>query len=823
MMIQRSICIFLTIFILSSSLAYSQSRRHSREEVESIHAQALEEHGLGRDSSAYFLTVKALAILRSLGDEKKPIYAECKHDAGIFALLGLRDKKLFSEHMIEAINIKYSLYGLSDDYYWSKESYADGLVYFANMEKLPEKISLLEESIEIYESLPEHNLIEGYIQSLNNLAVVYEYINAKKSIEFSLKELYIKRETRNPDTLIVLSNLSRFYEDLDNHKSLYYARLVLDIRKKMFPPDYDRIRLSHQRIASVYSHMRNSREAIQHGEEARKLAEKLYGKRSPEYAIATQNTGSYYLLSGDTLKALEYMTTAYNNPTGDRQGPATNLAAIYSSCNEVDSCYKYSKEAWSLFINREYIQNLCRLSKDNRFQYACTERSYVQMNQPILYFIRHSNYIGFKKLAFKCMLFSKNIIFDCHNTEDELLKIWNLDTDSIKSYLNENEVAIEFWSDKTDSFSWDGNIIVAILRKTYEAPLYVMLSKEKIYKSLRNEYETSRDYLPLYENIWKEIVEVAQLKEGERIYAALDDVLNQIPIEAIINYDCEYMGDKYDIVRVSSTGIIPKLTESINVNSAVLYGGLLYDSTTHKGDNNTLAKSPFPKNNMSVEIGDSAISELRSNTKYLPWTKTETDSIHQILSKTLMNNICVLQGERGTEESFKELSGISPSIIHIATHGFFIRPHETMDWPTYYTYCMDHSGLLMSGALIDNRKESETICEEDGFLKSTEVASLNLVGTQLVVLSACNTGLAGLTPLGVSGLQKAFKAAGAETMVLTLDDIDDAAAYLMMASFYKNLMQGFPKRTAFRKAQKILRESDLYKSSIYWASFVMLD
>lgn len=822
MMAQRSVCIFLTIFILSSSPAYSQSRGHSREEAEIIHGQALEEHELGRDSSAYSLTVKALAILQSLGDEKTPKYAECKHDAGIFALLGLKDKKKFSEHMIEAINIKYDLYGLSDDYYWSKESYADGLVYFANMEEFPDNISLLEESIEIYESLPEHNQIEGYIQSLNNLAVAYEYINAKKSIELSLKELYIKRETRNPDSLIVLSNLSRFYEDLDNHKSLYYAQLVLDIRKKMLPPDYDKIRLSHQRIASVYSHMKNSEEAIQHGEEARKLAKKLYGKHSLEYSIATQNTGSYYLLSGDTLKALEYMTLAYNNPTGDKQGPATNLAAIYSACNEVDSCYKYSNEAWSMF-NREYIHNICQLSKNNRFQYACTERSYVQMNQPILYFLRHRNYIGFKKLAFRCMLFSKNIILDCHNTEDELLKIWKLDTDSIKSYLNENEVAIEFWSDKTDFLSWDSNIIVAILRKAYEAPIYVMLSKDKIYKSLRNEYETNGDYLPLYENIWKEIVEVAQLKEGERIYVALDDVLSQIPMEAVINYDCEYMGDKYDIVRVSSTSMIPRLTENTIINSAVLYGGLLYDSLTYTGDKNTLAKGSSLKKNMSVEIGDTAISELRSNKKYLPWTKTETDSIHQILSKTLLNNIFVFQGERGTEESFKELSSTSPSIIHIATHGFFIHPHETMDWPTYYAYCMDHSGLLLSGALMTNRKECETICEEDGFLRSTEVASLNLAGTQLVVLSACNTGLAGLTPLGVSGLQKAFKAAGAGTMVLTLDDIDDAATYLMMVSFYKNLMLGFPKRTAFRKAQNLLRESDLYKSSIYWASFVMLD
>lgn len=817
---------FFWTFVVSlcTNIICAQSNIRLINEAESFHTQALKEHEFGRDSCAYYLTERSILLLNKCGDENSPLYSECQHDAGMFALMGLNKFDLFLDHMSKASNIKYKLYGYSEEYYWTKECLADGHVYWASKVGFPQEITILETAIKLYESLPQYKKKELYRTALNNLALSYEWIDRRKSIALCEAVLEIKREENVADTLVTLSNLSRFYNDVDYDKALFYGKQVLDARTKLEPLDYDKIRSSYIGLASIYGHKEEFDKAISHSIKARDLAERIYGKNSMEYALSNQNLGFYYFMKGDTLKSLEYTKQAYLNPHGDKQGTAVNLAGIYSSLNEIDSCYKYSKESWLLFCNR-YLSEFSRLSEENRFYYACTGVNSGQKALPINYFLQHEEHNGFKKLAFDCILFEKNIIPDCKNKDEQLINSINNNVDSIKSYLGTNDVAIEVWSDKDSILTWDGNIIVAILRKNYDVPLYVKLSKEKIYKALRNEYETTRNYLPLYENIWKEIIEKAHIKEGERLFLSLDDVLSQIPVESICNYDWEYMGDKYDIVRVSSTSRIPQISKKFDISSAALYGGLFYDFTPAFDDKPSfsLKNRSLSGKNIFSEMSDTLTTELRSTTKYLPWTKVEIDSIQAFLSILLINNLKVYQAESGTEESFKLLSGKSPNIIHIATHGFCFQPNEKMDWYEYYKYSMEHSGLLMSGVLTTDTINKDSMIVEDGFLRSTEIAALDLTGTNLLVLSACNTGLGGVTPFGLVGLQRAFKAAGVETMLLTLGDVDDAATCLMMLSFYKFLISGLPKRVAFKKAQQTLRDSEMFKTFNYWGNFILID
>ena len=137
---------------------------------------------------------------------------------------------------------------------------------------------------------------------------------------------------------------------------------------------------------------------------------------------------------------------------------------------------------------------------------------------------------------------------------------------------------------------------------------------------------------------------------------------------------------------------------------------------------------------------------------------------------------------------------------------------------------MEHSGLLFSGALTtDKINTKDSLKVEDGILRSTEISLLDLSTTNLVVLSACKTGMGGTTPFGIAGLQKAFKATGAKTLILSLNDVDDSATYMMMVAFYKALMLGHSKREAFKIAQQHLRNSEEFHSFEYWAYFVMLD
>ena len=283
------------------------------------------------------------------------------------------------------------------------------------------------------------------------------------------------------------------------------------------------------------------------------------------------------------------------------------------------------------------------------------------------------------------------------------------------------------------------------------------------------------------------------------------------------------MVDKYDIVFVSSTREIPNIRKKKGGNSASLFGGLKYENMNAVCE--STKRNIIIDDCMQNEIGDTIISNLRSNTKYLPWTKLEVDSIKEILLHNSRHfDVMMFQGEKGTEESFKSFSGSSASIIHIATHGFNIHPpKETMRWYDYYVYCMEHTGLLFSGALYDSKNNKEVFGTEDGFLRSSEISTLDLSKTDLLVLSACKSGLSGQTPIGNAGLLRAFKAAGVGTILMTLGDVDDAATCKMMVSFYRNLSNGYSKREAFRMARQELRESDLFKNFNYWGNFVLID
>jgi len=113
---------------------------------------------------------------------------------------------------------------------------------------------------------------------------------------------------------------------------------------------------------------------------------------------------------------------------------------------------------------------------------------------------------------------------------------------------------------------------------------------------------------------------------------------------------------------------------------------------------------------------------------------------------------------------------------------------------------------------------------EDGILSADEVAKMNLVGTELVVMSACETGLGAVNNSeGVFGLQRAFKLAGAQTLIMSLWKVDDRGTVDIMNEFYKNWLAGKSKQEAFKEAQRSMRSNTHYASPYYWAAFVMMD
>ena len=111
--------------------------------------------------------------------------------------------------------------------------------------------------------------------------------------------------------------------------------------------------------------------------------------------------------------------------------------------------------------------------------------------------------------------------------------------ESIKSQLNENEIAIEFWSDR-DPLSDSKYIYAFAIKRNWDNVKVIKLLKDDVYRTIRNEIPTREDFLPLYENIWKPILSELDLSDGDTLYLSLDDILSQIPIENICGYDWIY-------------------------------------------------------------------------------------------------------------------------------------------------------------------------------------------------------------------------------------------------------------------------------------------
>jgi len=132
------------------------------------------------------------------------------------------------------------------------------------------------------------------------------------------------------------------------------------------------------------------------------------------------------------------------------------------------------------------------------------------------------------------------------------------------------------------------------------------------------------------------------------------------------------------------------------------------------------------------------------------------------------------------------------------------------------------SGLYFAGANNSLRDGKIPEDMDDGILTAKEISKLDLQGADLVVLSACQTGLGEIKGDGVFGLQRGFKKAGAQTLLMSLWSVNDRATQIMMTSFYQSLMQGVTRHDAFKQAQAQVQTAG-FTSPFYWAAFIMLD
>ncbi len=372
--------------------------------------------------------------------------------------------------------------------------------------------------------------------------------------------------------------------------------------------------------------------------------------------------------------------------------------------------------------------------------------------------------------------------------------------------MNPKDIAIEFVSSEDDEHVYAS---AEILRYNQKIPLHIHLFSCHKDDQL-NDTQISAKYV---QAIRQKLLPL--LKPGDNVFFAPVGRLYQLPIEYLELEGGKRMDEVYHMYRVSSTReLITMKSRKQPQKNIALFGGLNYNSSV---DDMEMQAMITKEQSETTSRGSNS-----QQWQYLSHSMDEVQTISNIMSDAKYK-ISLFTQDEGVEEQFKSLSETHTGIIHIATHGFYEMSNGND---------MEHAGLILTGANNFWNSRSETKLDiDDGILTAAEISNLNLIGTDLVVLSACQTGLGKVTGEGVFGLQRAFKKAGVQSILMSLWKVDDEATKVLMTAFYQYLKAGDTKREALRKAQALVRQKKFsYNGQLvsgsdihFWGAFVLID
>jgi len=647
------------------------------------------------------------------------------------------------------------------------------------------------QAVELYRAVGD-TLTSAYANAIGNLAL-YTYIKGDTARALKLAEESKTRQTAilgddHPDNAALYYNLARYYCDIDPVKVQQYYHRAYDLQSRV--------------VRSNFSHLTTAER------------ENFW------------NTKSYLFKAAPTLAYLH-------------RDNASILADAYNAQLFTKGLLLNSEINFRQFLQQ--TGNSVLLEKYERLEMLNREITAAYNLPP------DQRATQIERAQDEAASLEKQLIRDCKQFGNFMAGLES-DLRSVSAALRSDEMAIEVMNLNVEGL---GDTYLALyLRQDWQSPRCKVLFSdydlqqlgytEQGFSAMLNERDGINAVygdLNIGQMVWGKLL--PELEGVSTVYFAPTGMFYQLGVENLRIDSLNTFADKYVCYRLSSTRLLAdRETAKPNYNTASVFGGLKYDMTrdeicaahedfksyTFDGQDDELAMAEWI--NQLAEIDSSF---YRDGFAYLPGTQVEAESIGQILmQKDIPANM--FEQEVGTEEAFKALSGRRQSIIHVATHGFalnntaggnngdFAFHIADIHWADPLSRC----GLLLSGAnyTVKGGKLPDGI--ENGILTAREISLLDLSGAQLVVLSACRTGVGEVRDDGVFGLQRGFKKAGVSTLLMSLWKVDDRATMTMMTAFYDSLTQGYDKRDAFARAQNAVKEAGFDKP-FYWASFVMLD
>ncbi len=721
-----------------------------------------------------------------------------------------------------------------------------------------------------------------YAASCNILADLYGYTGQFDKAEMLYKEALQIREKKlgkdHRDYAQSCNNLAEVYLNLAFYeKAAIFAEQAKAIWEQTLDSDDPALAVNNNILGKVYGVLGKFKQAENCFLQARELLQKKFAESHPYFISNSLGLANTYWNLQQITKASSFYTQAFNAQYSqlNKIFEFTNenekqlfLKNVNGSPDEFQSfnfkAYPHSNagEAYTVsLLSRNLILSATRQQRQLIYQSGDTALKkefdiWVNLKQQLASLSVHANESHqynshaiearenqVKFLQEKVDSIEKNLVRSSAIFNKSQQKIsWK----KIQASLTSSEASIEFISFRYYNGShWTDSVFFAaiILRKDQRGPQLVPLFEKRQLDSLLKVQNISNTFSRgvrmdinaqslngIYKLVWKPVEKyMANIK---KIYFAPTSDLYKIPFAALSIDSTRFLGDKYELVQLNSTAsIIDRHQEFLNkADKLKLYGGIKYDA-----DSLTMVNATSVYYNTSVGSGSlPEIAERDTGFQYLPGTEDEVRGIEK--SAMLAGfNVSLLLGIDATEESFKSMAGkASPSVLHVATHGFFFpdqKNDKTDSTPQLFETNgagfkqsgnpLFRSGLLFAGA--NNTWRGKPIAGiDDGILTAYEVSDMYLANTKLVVLSACETALGDIMGSeGVYGLQRAFKMAGVQNLVMSLWQVPDKETSEFMKVFYRNIFNKESISKAFYLTQIYMKR--IYRHEPYkWAAFILV-
>ncbi|MBW8051607.1 MAG: CHAT domain-containing protein [Cytophagales bacterium] len=623
---------------------------------------------------------------------------------------------------------------------------------------------------------------------------------------------------------------------------------------------------------AIFTEKRDFKNAESNYVSAKSYYRKTFNKYHPDYANSLSKLSQMYYISGKAKKAVKILdeTTDIYLTFIKKYFPSLSDREKTKFWNHIKSDFEFYKTL-AIKFREENPKLICNVYNHTLAIKAILLNASIKVRERILnsgdteLIGKYKEWVSKKEFLTGILSLSNQELKESGIDANSLLK----ETDFLEKYLNEssglfaanyesvnytwkdvrdnlneNEVAIEIVRFRYFDKSFTDSILYAALivsPQTKKNPGLVIFENGKqletrYLKFYRNSIKFRAEDKNSYQVFWEPIknkIEKTQNTQIENVtvYLSADGVYNQVNLETMSSSTGDYVIDENNIVLVSNTKDIilnkfkhpppPLNKEDDSIvyptapSTAALFGNPNFFVNANSTKDSILANT--------ITKGDFIVATFSQ----LPGAEREVKELSKLLRSKDWQTGSYLN-YAATEQRVKNLK--SPRILHFATHGFFMSDIEQFSG-TGITEISENksienpllrSGLLLSGGGdLLNSKTNYDFNTKNGILTAWEAMNLDLDNTELVVLSACETGLGEIqTGEGVYGLQRAFLVAGANTVMMSLFKVSDEIIPELMKIFYTKWLNTGDKRQAFIEAKKEIRKK--YKDPYYWGGFVMI-